>query len=221
MGWIYYVFWVCITASVITGLWIFKSSPTAIKFFIIAVLSNFITDIISAVMGNIYIINPFIIYHMNIPAYYLLTGSFFYFTVSSEKMKKIILVSMMLFIAACIYFSFFFYTKNDFPGIQLNIMGILLIALCSYTLLMIEPLPGVPLFRHPLIWICLSTILFFSGIFLLNGIYNYLVESKSPERRMINFVINNGLNCIMYTSFAIAFYCIHQLKKLGITEFKA
>ncbi len=109
--------------------------------------------------------------------------------------------------------TFFFYKLTDFPGLQMNLLGFLLISISLYVLLTLEPIYDIPIYKHPVAWICIGIIVFYTGTFFLNGIYNYLVETKSKSRILIHTIINNGLNCFMYSCFIVGLTCSHLLKK--------
>jgi hypothetical protein len=147
--------------------------------------------------------SPYIIYHINIPLFLILMYNFLKEFINDIIVQKIFLVTVIANTALAFALSYFFYQSKDFPGIQLNIMGTLMIGACLYIILTLEPIPGVPIYKHPMAWICLGYIVFFSATFFLNGIYNKLVETSSPYRSKVHTIINLSSNCFLYASLIV------------------
>ncbi len=177
-----------------------------------------VVEVITGILANIYVINPFGFYHFFLPVAACLFVYFFYSINSNTTIRKILLVALSAYIITSLCLTFFFYRLTDFPGLQINLLGFILISISVYTLLTLEPIYNIPIYKHPVAWICLGIIVFYTGTFFLNGIYNYLVVTKSGNRIIIHSIINNGLNCFMYSCFIVGLLCSHALKKLVSSE---
>ena len=175
--------------------------------------TSVIVEAMAAVLTFIYGINPFWLYHIYLLVYSGLMTYFFYHLISEPSIKKILVITFFIYIIISLYLTLFFYSLTDFPGLSMNLLGFLLISCSVYVIFTLEPVNNIPLYKHPVAWICIGIIVFYTGTFFLNGIYNYLILSKSKNRVIIHSIINNGLNCFMYLSFIMGLVCSHRLKK--------
>lgn len=155
----------------------------------------------------------YLIYHATIPLFLILIYNFFKNFIHEIIIRKIVLILIVLNTALAFGLTVFFYDFKGFPGIQLNAMGALMIGINLYVLLTLEPIPRVPIYKHPMAWICLGYIVFFAATFFLNGIYNKLVESSSPYRSLIHLVINRYSNVFLYGCIIIGLWFSNQLTR--------
>jgi hypothetical protein len=175
-----------------------------------------LTVVVEATTGILsygYNINPYWVYHFGAPLLDSLAAYFFYLNIEDRIIKKTLVVVVAAYVITSLALTFFFYQLTDFPGLSTNLAGIIMIGGSLYVLLTLDPIFNIPIYKHPLAWICIGFIVFNTGTFFLNGIYNYLVESKSESRILIHHIINQGLNCFMYASFMVGLICSHRLKK--------
>ncbi len=175
-----------------------------------------LTVIIEAITGILtfrYNINPFWVYHFVSPLLDSLTAYYFYLNIVDKIIKRTLVVVIAAYVLTSLALTVFFYQLTDFPGLPANLAGIIMIGCSLYVLLTLDPIFNIPIYKHPLAWICIGMIVFYTGTFFLNGIYNYLVESKSDARKLIHTIINNGLNCFLYSCFIVGLICSHRLKK--------
>lgn len=153
------------------------------------------------------------IYHVNIPIYLVLMYLFFRQHIKEPIIKRILLITVVAFVVLATGLSIFFYKSSSFPGIQLNFMGVILIGTCLYVLLTLNPIENIAIYKHPMAWISIGYIVFFSATFFLNGIFNKLGETGSAHRAFFHTVINTLSNCIMYSCFIIGLYFSNRLTK--------
>jgi hypothetical protein len=156
---------------------------------------------------------PYLVYHINIPLFLILIYNFFKNFIQEPIIKKVLFVLISANTLLAISLTIFFYKINDFPGIQLNSMGIIMIGMNLYVLLTLEPIARVPIFKHPMAWICLGYIVFFTATFFLNGIYNKLVESSSPYRSFMHLVINRYSNIFLYSCIIIGLLLSNRITR--------
>lgn len=191
-----------LTAATLSA-FLFKHYNPSYRWFGIALaLLLFSELLILLVRERIPFVGP-MVYHFNIPIYLVLVSIFFRSHIHELIVRQFLLITLVAYSIMSLTLSVFFYSLSDFPGIQLNVMGIIIIGLCLYVLLTLRPINNIPIYKHPMAWICLGYIVFFSATFFLNGIYNRLVEIDSPLRAKIHLYINTIANCFMYSCFII------------------
>jgi hypothetical protein len=174
---------------------------------------SFITDVGADIASRVYGLKIFALYHITVPIYFILMALFLRSHITERIIRQTIIVSLAIFLVISISLSVFFYKIDDYPGIQINLMGILLISINLYVLLTLSPIPNTPIFRHPMLWICTGMIFFFSSIFFLNGVYNKLIEHKNPARGTLHKILNNAPNCIMYGCFVVGVVCSYKIAR--------
>jgi hypothetical protein len=133
--------------------------------------------------------------------------------------KKIISWAAVIYSAGSLILTFFYDQLGDFPEDSITILGVLLIGISLYFLFNLEPIPQVGLYQHPMAWICISLILFYSGHFFLNGIFHFLTENPAPDFLLIHASLSKSLNCLMYFFFLIALLFSHRLKKYFLLHY--
>lgn len=177
-----------------------------------AMAANFLAEAVAFYRAELLAVNPFPAYHILIPIDYTLMAYFFRHYMTAKAMKHIMLISIGLFAGACVMITSLFYKSLfAFPSIQNSMVSILYCLLSANLLLNLEPLNGISIIKHPLAWICLGLIVFNTGSFFLAGVYNFLVAEKSQARILLHSIFNNGLNCFMYTCFAVGMYLSNKL----------
>lgn len=168
----------------------------------LSVITEVIVDVVRAEH-----IKCFIIYHIYIPLEYTLMALFFSRQNISISIKRLILFSIPGFVLLSFLLSIFLIKPPQFPSLQFNIEGLLLIATSVYTLFTIEVYSLKPFYTFPIFWICSGIILFHAGLFLFNGAYNYLLSNETEEARYLHTLINTNLQYLLYLFWIIGFLC--------------
>jgi len=207
-----YIYYTLLVTSFIVSLLVYRYNKS-LTIFSWVLADDVMSDIVAFIMALGFKVNHFIIYHINLPISYALTAYFFYNIINEPTLKKVIIYSVFFYAIVSAGLSIFFYSMKDFPGLQFNLYGFFLILMSAYVLLTLQPIHNIPMYKHPLAWICIGMIVFYTGIFFLNGIYNYLIKTKHEHVVLLHQIINNGLNCLMYIAFTIGLICSHKLKK--------
>lgn len=113
------------------------------------------------------------------------------------------------------YISFLFFISiiyllnpsiSQYPSIHYSIESFLLITLSIRFLWTIEPQNSNTLIETGMFWVASGLILFHSGIFIVNGSFNYLIKG-SPESLILKDWINMVFNYILYIFFIIGILC--------------
>ena len=123
------------------------------------------------------------------------------------KYKKFILFSIPCFIVASLCISYWIYNFNAFPGININVEGILLFITSILMLFSLDVKVHEKVSRNPDFWIICGLLVFFGGTFFSNGIYTYLhtVDKRQAER--LFSLINKPSNIFLYATLIIGFLC--------------
>ncbi len=109
---------------------------------------------------------------------------------------------------------------NNFPGIQLNIIAVLLIMNSLVILYTLDAKDKTPIYQRPIFWITTSTLIFYCSLFALNGTYNYLLKNNESLAKKLNLLINNNLNFMYYLLLIIGLLCSKQNKKYSSLSFQ-
>ena len=102
---------------------------------------------------------------------------------------------------------------TEYPSIQYSIESFFLIILSLRFLWSMEPRDGDSIVNTGMFWISSGLILSHSGIFIVNGSYNFLKEISSPKALLIKDWINMSFNYILYTFFIIGTLCQKSSKE--------
>lgn len=159
----------------------------------------------------------FFVYHITIPLTTVLICLFFKGQFKEVIIKKLSVILAGIFAITSLTLSY--YSSFDrYPGMQINLMGFLIVGLSLYTLFTLDPIQGVSIFRHPMAWISLGFTVFYTGVFFFNGVYNKLRITDKKIASILHAALNHGPNCFMYLSFCIALYWSHRLYKEKAVE---
>lgn len=154
-----------------------------------------------------------IIYHIYIPIEYTILAYYFYLNNKDQIVKKFIILSVPLFVLASSVLSISVISTTEFPGLNFNFSGILLIIWSLITLFSIPPVNNQNITRIPVFWICVGILIFHPGIFFFNGVYEYIQHKNSSLAQQLHLLIIKSLNYILYLCFIVAFLCSQRMKK--------
>lgn len=158
----------------------------------------------------------YFLYHLYIPIEYGLLTFFFYKKINPLWLQKLAKYSIPTFAIFSLVISEFQIGWVYFPGLNLNLEGILLSLWAIITLFSVKPHLFLPIYRLPIFWICLAIIIYHSGTFVMNGLFNVLRQNKYELFESLRIVINKNLNNLLYIMFIMAFVCSHQMKKYSL-----
>jgi hypothetical protein len=153
------------------------------------------------------------LYHVYNIIEYSLLCLFFLHYIKNKVIKKLISVSIPVFICISVSISFFTYKFEGFPGLNINIEGLLLSVVCVYMLLNIEVEDNQSIFKKHIFWICSGIFVFFGSTFFYNGIYTRILNID-PSKAMVLFsIINRPLNLLLYSFIITGITCLLTSKK--------
>lgn len=177
----------------------------------ISILTEAVVEIIGTAQKNHYIV-----YHFFVPVEYTLVTLALRSKIINRRLGKIMLFSVFAFWPLTFYISFFLLSTSDFPGISAGIEGMLVIAWCLLTLVYIEPVKELSIFRLPVFWVALGFLLYFSGTMALNTVYNYLLHSRTQKAKDMFAIINTIFNCLLYIFLTIGILCHKEPTKSSV-----
>ena len=157
-------------------------------------------------------------YHLFVVVEYSLI-SWYFSNIVDKKFRKVILGSIPFFVLVSLSISYWMYGFRSFPGMNINTEGILVSIISSYTLL---NLPDATKYnrmvQHPDFWICFGWMAFFTGTFLLHGLYSYLHGLDRMQALELFTWINRPLNIVLYSCLITGFLCV-ILRKSTLRSF--
>lgn len=153
------------------------------------------------------------LYHLYNLVEYALLCLFLVPIVRSKSVAKLVKYSIPIFIVGGFLLSLLFYRFKGFPGLNINIEGILLFILCVYILFTLEVTEDTPVFKTTDLWICSGILIFFGTTFFYNGIYTRIVDIDEGQAVKLFSIINRPLNIILYSFIIIGILCLPKKLK--------
>ena len=190
----------------------FEHTNRSLKVLLVLLSISLFTELVVNILHYTYNRKYAFIYHIYIPVEYTLLAYFFYLN-NKTFVRRLILVSIPLYIIFSTLISLNLLTVEDHPSLNFNLAGVLLIIWCFTTFFSISATQNVAFTHLPIFWICLGILIFHSGIFFFNGIYNHLLDINPKLALDLHRMIIKSANYILYTCFSIGFLCSYQMKK--------
>jgi hypothetical protein len=155
------------------------------------------------------------IYHIYLPIEYTFLAYFFYLVNQESKIRHFALISIPVFIIFSLIVSVFSSYFRQYPGMNANAEGVLLILWSLYTLFSLNPNENfkIPILQLPLFWICMGILVFHSGTFFYNGLINSILDKQPDLVKFLNYAIAKALNYFLYISFSIGFLYSNKWQK--------
>lgn len=158
---------------------------------------------------------PFVwAYHGFVVLEYGLLVFYYAANIGFKLMQKLARWSVPLFAIFSLAVSWLIYRFNAFPGINLNVEGIILFLLYTHLLFNLDVADERPIFKHPQFWIALGILAFFGGTFLFHGIYTPLFDLDQGAALKLFGIINRPLNLFLYGCLIAGLLCTLQKTKL-------
>ena len=157
-------------------------------------------------------------YHLYTPFNYALLALHFKQFFVNKGVKKAVNISIMVFFIFSYSLSILLYNLTDFPGLIITVDGLLIVIICVYYLLNINPEDEKVFFRNANVWISIGLIFFFGGTSFFNGVYTKLFELDKGTALQLFGIINKPLNILLYSSINIGLLCLAVRKKSIILQ---
>jgi hypothetical protein len=156
-------------------------------------------------------------YHVYNVIEYTLFSLFLSGSVKSDGIKKIIWISIPAFIIIGQLISYYHYRFSGFPGLNINIEGLLLSIICVYILFNMEVIEDVSVFKNYNLWICSGIFIFFGTTFFYNGVYTKIAHLHGDRALILFGIINRPLNIILYSLIITGILCL-PISRKSITQ---
>lgn len=190
------------------GVSLFYLRFTLVKWLAALLLTSIAAEVAAEIVGTAQH-KHYAVYHFFSAAEYTIITLTLRSQTGRPWLRKIMLLSLAVYWPAWFYISFFVQRLTDFPGIGIGIEAVLIIAWSLLTLVYIEPISELSIFRFPVFWTALGFLVYFSGTVALNTVYNYLRHTQTQRAQDLFDVINNISNCLLYIFLTIGIVC-HQ-----------
>lgn len=185
---------------------------TRAKFFIILLFITLAVELLAEILHANKM--PFVwAYHGFVVIEYTLLCLYFLGAASSIKGRRVIVYSIPAFATFSIWVSYFLYAFRSFPGVNINVSGLLLFISFTYLLFNLKMDAPVFVFNHPDFWISIGILIFFGGTFLFNGVYTRLLNFDEQKAMELFGIINKPLNLLLYSCIIIGLTCSIRNKR--------
>jgi len=151
----------------------------------------------------------FWVYHLFVIIEYSLFCLHYLKTISTNYRWRAGL-SIYLFAAFSFSVSWLVYHFKLFPGMNINLEGILLFILYTHLVFNLEVDRDIPIYMVPDFWIAVAVLLFYGGCFVCNGLFAPLTELKMGQPLDLYYIIIAPLNLVFYTFIIIGLLCSIQ-----------
>ncbi|MBA4145542.1 MAG: hypothetical protein C0523_07260 [Cytophaga sp.] len=209
----YFIYLTLLALAFIFSIWS-KKSDQPLRIFPVLLLFSVLAEATVFVLVFVLGIKPqyLLVYHLYIPIEYTLLSMYFARTIKGRKTMIAYFILLGVVISLCVYLSLhrgFF----SFPGMNLNVAGVVLIVWSVVALFTIKPVVNTAIYKIPVFWISIGFLVYYSGSFFHNFIYEYLKMSENKLAESLNDIINKGSNDVLYICLSIAFICSNRLMK--------
>jgi len=205
-----YIYYVILSSSFLLSLSVYlnKNAPYYLRYFPPFLLITIVMEAIGYIVGHKYGGNQAIFSFFSILEY-----SFYFFILRqfflTGKIRRIISYAIWIYPSMALINVFFFFFYQLTTGATYGHMSgaILVIFFCAnYYNQLLRSSPNLKLLKHPPFWICTGLIFFYGAMLPFLGILNYAF--KFTDKELVVFLVAlNVTNYVLYSSFAIAFFC--------------
>ncbi len=210
----YYIFYhgLILIALAMAGVAVYKGYryvlPLAILLFLTLLLELAVEIMLmSEALNFTWLYHVFSIIEYGLFSFYLVHA------VNNKRIKTAVRWSTLLFALTGLTISFFLYRFKGFPGININLEGILLFVFSTYVLFTIEPKEERSIYELPNFWISIGILIFFGCTFLFNGIYTKILQMNEERALHLFGIINKPLNIVLYSFIIIGLGCLKTQRK--------
>lgn len=191
-------------ASFVCSIITFKHLPGSFRLFTLLLGVTFIVESIGF-YGLFYGEQALYLYHFYNPLAYVLVAYVYSTVIKTSWKKKLIRVSIPAILVMSFLFTLFLqplHTVNSYASMTIAALFVILALFYYYELL--NSHETTSLTSNPLFWISTGNLIFYAGIFLLEGFVSYFI-TYAPELGKKLMFINYFLNFVLYTFYSIGF----------------
>jgi len=207
MNQIFYLIYLgVLLASFVCSLVTYKHLPRALKLFPLLLGITFVVESI-AFYGLFYGEPALYLYHFYQPFSYVLIAYVYSTFIKTRWKKKLIRFSIPGFVIMCFLVTLFvqpLHTVNSYATMTSAALFVFLALFYYYELLTNDETTNLT--SKPLFWNSTGNLIFYAGIFFLEGFVSYFIN-YAPELGKKLMFINYFLNFALYTFYSIGFLC--------------
>ena len=213
MNEIFYLIYLCILFGAFAcSLFTFKHLPGAIKLFALLLGVTFVVESIGF-YGLFYGEPALYLYHFFNPFAYVLIAYIYSTVIKTSWRKKLIRFTIPGILVLSLLLTLFvqpLHTVNSYATMTISAFFVFLSLLYYYELLNQDDTAALT--SRPLFWISTGNLVFYAGIFFLEGFVTYFIKYAPDLGRKLMF-INYFLNFVLYTLYSIGFLCTRPNRK--------
>lgn len=153
------------------------------------------------------------LYHAFIAIEYPLFCWFLLGAVKPGSFSNAMKISIPIYIIISLLLSITKYHFEGFPGLNINLEGILQSIVCTYILFNLEVQEDRSILKNHYFWICSGILIFFGTTFFFNGVYTKVLNMDNNKALLLFGIINKPLNLIFYALILIGTLCLLTTRK--------
>ena len=213
MNQIFYLIYLCILfSSFVCSLVTFRYLPGALKLFTLLLGVTFVVESIGF-YGLFYAEPALYLYHFYNPFLYAIMAYVYAKVIKTSWKSKMIRFSIPGFVVLSFLLTLFvqpLHTPNTYATMISAALFVFLSLFYYYELLNNDEITNLT--SKPLFWISTGNLIFYAGIFFLEGFVSYFIKHAPDLGRKLMF-INYFLNFVLYTLYSLGFLSAKQNRK--------
>lgn len=205
MNKLFLIIYLCLLfSSFVCSIVRFRYLPGAFKLFSLLLGVTFVVESI-AFYGLFYAKPALYLYHFYNPFLYALVAYVYAAALKTPWKKHLIKVSIPIIVALNALLTVFvqpLHTPNTYASMLTSALFTLLSLTYYYELLKYDETANLR--QKPLFWISTGNLIFYAGVFFLEGFVSYFIN-YAPDLGMKLMFLNYFLNYILYTLYTLGF----------------
>ena len=153
------------------------------------------------------------VYHAFIAIEYPLFCWFLIGAIKPGLFSTAMKISIPIYIIVSLSLSWSKYHFTGFPGLNINLEGMLQSIVCTYILFNLEVQEDRSILKNQYFWICSGILIFFGTTFFFNGVYSKVLHMGTEKAYLLFGIINKPLNLIFYALIIIGILCLPANRK--------
>lgn len=208
MNKIFYLIYLCVLfSSFICSIVTFKHLPGAFKLFALLLGVTFVVESIAFYYLFFTKEQYLYLYHFFNPFLYVLVAYIYSTVIKTGWKNKLIRFSIPGFLVLSLLLTLYvqpLHTVNSYATMTSAALLVFLSLIYYYELLKNDDITNLT--SKPLFWISTGNLIFYAGIFFIEGFVSYFIKYAPDLGRKLMF-INYFLNFVLYTLYSIGFLC--------------
>lgn len=195
----------------------FKHLPGPFRLFTLLLGVTFVVESIGF-YGLFYGEPALYLYHFYSPFTYVVMAYVYGTSLKTDWKRKLIWISIPVMVVLCSLLTLFvqpLYTANSYESMLIAALFVLFALVYYYDLL--NAPETTKLTSQPLFWISTGNLIFYAGIFFLEGFVGYFIKYAPALGQKLMF-INYFLNFVLYTLYSIGLLSTRPKQKAFLLQ---